>query len=389
MKISESVKFTRGHLSLYFFYLLYFVNLGATSFHSKYYGEIGITDAQIGVLNAMPAFVCVLVQPFWGNLTDNMKYKKTALFIGCTLGGLLYIAANFTTDFLLLLIVITLMTAVTQPVSPVSTAISLEYVQKEGGSFGFIRLLGTLGYQASALMVGFLLTNSLRGILLINGSFLLICTFISFFLPPIEGHQHNAVKKVSFFTLFEDKRIALMLIILGLAEITNMFSVSFLGKLQGDLGVSNIGTGIITVVSIMLEIPFLFFGERLYKKTSIWNWILIAIAVNGLRWLGYAFVKDVTGFILIGIPSVTVMACFEFFPALYLNEITHDEVKASAQSLLSLVTFGVSRIVGSLLGGFISNIIGIQPTYFICFLSMGVIFIFAAFACKKMNAKPL
>ncbi|MCR5273609.1 MAG: MFS transporter [Lachnospiraceae bacterium] len=385
MKVQENIKLSSGHISLYFFYLVFFLNLGATSFQSKYFGEIGISDVELGILNAMPAFVCVLVQPLWGSFSDKVKYKRTTLFIGCFLGAVFYISANFTTDFIPLLITITLMTAAIQPVSPVSTAISLEYVNTNGGSYGFIRLLGTLGYQIAALSVGFILADSLRGLLLLNGIFLMICTLLSFFLPPVEGHQHDIKEKVSFFSLLKDRRIFLMLLILGFAEVTNMYSVTFLGKLQGELGVSNVGTGIITVLSIVLEIPFLFFGERLYKKTTIWNWILIAIAANGLRWLGYAYVKDVIGFIIIGIPSVTVLACFEFFPALYMNEITDDKVKASAQSLLSLVTFGVAKIVGSLLGGFVSERFGIQPTYLICAFIMAIIFALSIIPCRRMN----
>ncbi|MCR5469208.1 MAG: MFS transporter [Lachnospiraceae bacterium] len=385
----HNIKLTRGHFSLYLFYMIYFLNLGAMSFQSKYFGELGISDAELGILNAMPAFVCVLVQPLWGSFTDNQKYKKTTLIIACALAAIFYAAAHFSLEFIPLLICITLMTAVAQPIGPVSSAISLEYVKEKGGNFGFIRLLGTLGYQISALCLGFVFTKSLRGILLMNALFLMICTVIAYFLPPIEGHQHEIKEKVSYFSLLKDKRIALLLLILGLAEITNMFSVSFIGKLQGNLGFNNAMTGIITVLSIILEIPFLFFGERLYKRMSIWNWVKLAIFVNGLRWLGYAFVDSVWGFILIGIPSVTVLACFEFFPALYLNDVTDDKLKASAQSLLSLVTFGVSRIIGSLLGGCISEYIGIQPTYLLCAIVMAGIFVLACFAFKNQTSVKL
>jgi len=382
----KNIKLSRGHIALYGFFFVHFLYLGTSSFFGKYYGEIGITDSQIGLINAMPAFVCVLIQPLWGIYSDNAKYKRNAVILGSAIGGIVFLIANSFTSFIPLLIAMTLASAAIQPATPVATAISLEYVEEKGGSFGFIRLLGTVGYQIAALVVGIVMATSLKGMFALMGIFLIISALISFWMPPVEGHQHGK-EKVNYFSVLKDKRMALMLLIIFLAEITVMFNMSFIGKLQSDLGLNNTATGIITVISVLLEIPFLFFGERIYKKMSMWKWLLVALLVNGLRWIAYAHVSSVVGFILIGIPGVTVLACFEFFPALYVDEITGDEMKASAQSILTLTAFGLGKIIGSMVGGVVSEAIGLQTTYNVCGAIMIALFAIFLVPCIRMEKK--
>ena len=66
---------------------------------------------------------------------------------------------------------------------------------------------------------------------------------------------------------------------------------------------------------------------------------------------------------LFQLPGVTVLACFEFIPAFYLSTHVSDEMLGSAQSMLSLVIFGAGRIIGSLLGGLVSQRAGIPAVF--------------------------
>ncbi|MDD3335693.1 MAG: MFS transporter [Eubacteriales bacterium] len=104
-------------------------------------------------------------------------------------------------------------------------------------------------------------------------------------------------------------------------------------------------------------------GDKLYRKTSIWNWLLIAFLLNSVRWLGIACCKSVLAMILFNIPAVTVTACFEFMCCLWLNDHVPAELNGSAQSVLGFISLGLARVIGSLLGGIVSDKLGI-PTVF-------------------------
>ena len=61
--------------------------------------------------------------------------------------------------------------------------------------------------------------------------------------------------------------------------------------------------------------------------------------------------------------SISHLACFEFLPFMYLGRVSRKELQASAQSLYQMISFGVARIVGALLGGFIADATGIPTVY--------------------------
>ncbi|MEG1427531.1 MAG: MFS transporter, partial [Oscillospiraceae bacterium] len=318
----------RYSIFLYVFYGMYFLAMGMTSFIPKYFGEIGMSDSQIGILMSVPGICGIFFQSFWGILSDRVTYKRNILLFAALAGGFVYFITGFSTNFWLILMGMIVITLLFLPVTPVSSSIALEYTEKVGLSFGPIRMSGTIGYQIGALVIGFILVASLKGIFQIIGVLYMLAALTAIFLPPVQGHQHGK-EKISPLFLLKDKRLLLLLLICFVACTTSAFYMTFFTKHLGDLGIGNDVTGIITVVSVLLEIPFLLFSQKLYPKMSIWHWLILGLILNGVRWIGLGFAKDIGGVLICNIPAVSIMACFEFFPALYINEISPKELKGT------------------------------------------------------------
>ena len=81
------------------------------------------------------------------------------------------------------------------------------------------------------------------------------------------------------------------------ATIPTQFYTSFFAKHLGDLGMGNGIASVITFFSVALELPFLAMGDRLFKKMSVWNWLLVGMALNGVRWLGSVSYTHLDGFL--------------------------------------------------------------------------------------------
>lgn len=350
------------YISLYAFYFVYFIATGISTFVPKFYGEIGMSDGQIGILTSVPTLVALALTPLIGTLTDRVSRKRYLLSVLLVLMACTCLAVGRSTGFLTLLIAVSGYTICTTTVSPLATTISLEYTRQIHRDFGPIRLAGTVGYQAGALLVGVLLSQSLKSLYPLMGVVALLACGVTFLMPNIEGHQHHQ-EKVPLTRLFADRHVCCLYLIIFFAGIATQFHSSFFSKHLGDLGMSNATVSLITLFSVMLELPFLFFGDRIARKTNIWNWLLIGIACNGVRWLGLSFCKSALPIILFQLPGVTVLACFEFFPALYLARRVSPEQIGTAQSLLTLTTFGAAKIVGSLIGGQICEYTGIPALF--------------------------
>lgn len=356
----------RKLLSLYLFYAAFFFSTGLTSYAGKFYGEIGLQDWQIGLIPAVSAFAALLTQPMWGTAADRVRYKRNVLtFALVCAAAFAFVVQSVVSWYIPLLLVLTMINLFTQSVSPISNAIAIEYTSSIGRDFGPVRMMGTVGYQVIILAAGFFFAKSLNGLYYAYGVLLLLAALTTRLLPKVEGHQHGRTK-ISFTAVFKNRDISLMLCLVFLAQVCSQFYIAFFSKHLGDLGVSNSLTGVITMLSVALEIPFLIFGDKLMRKMSIWKWIWIGLLVNGTRFLILSVAKTPLPIILSNFSSVALMACFEFFPAIYLSRAVSKELRGSIQSTYTMIAFGASKIVGSLLGGFIAEATGIPTVFAIC-----------------------
>lgn len=377
-------------LSLYLFYTTYFFSIGVTTYAGKFYGEIGLSNSQISLISAVPAFIALFAQPIWGSISDRSKYKRNVLTVALIIAACFaFVVQPVVQWYWPLLLVLTLMSVFTLPVIPVSNAIAIEYTRDTGHEFGPVRMMGTVGYQLIILLAGFFFTTSLNGLYTVYGILLLVAALTTRMLPLVQGYQHGK-EKLSFTVFFKDKSLLLLFCLVFLAQMCSQFYLAFFSKHLGDLGISNATTGIITTLCVILELPFLFFGDKLMKKASIWRWMWIGLILNAVRFLGLSMVKTPVLIVVFGILSVGLMACFEFFPAIYLNKAVAKELRGTVQNTYNMIAFGVSRIVGTLIGGQIADHTGIATV----FGAQGVILLIAAIVMavplhRRAKADPM
>lgn len=358
------------YYSLFVFYFVYFIMNGFSAFVPKYFGEIGLSDGMIGIVTSVSTVVAVICGPLMSVMTDRVPKKRYMLTALTLMLAISYFLVDVCSSIVPLILASSLYVTFYNTILPLANTISLEYTRQIGRDFGKIRLLGTAGYQVGALIAGAVLAVSLDNLFPMMGAILLVCCGITFTMPNIEGHQHKK-EKVPLSRLFADRHVRWMYIIVFFGTVASQFYMAFFTKHLGDLGMSNTVVSWITIISVMLELPFLYFGDRLANKLSIWNWLLIGILLNGVRWIGLAYSTSVTAILLFQIPSVTVLACYEYFPALYLSRRVPAELSGSAQNMLGVIIFGVAKVVGSFVGGQVCEYTGI-PTMFLVLGIMGI-----------------
>lgn len=128
------------------------------------------------------------------------------------------------------------------------------------------------------------------------------------------------------------------------------------------------------------EIPFLLFAHKILKKIGFKNMLLISGTITGIRWLLLSLATQVGQAV-----AIQILHCFGFAAliltiSIYINENVPNELKASGQSLNTLTGIWFPRVVGSVLGGVISQVIDLKQIFFIssviCFASIIVFYIF-------------
>lgn len=351
------------YFSLYIHHLIYFLGLGASTFLPKLYGEMGLSNSQIGVLSSIPTVFALVLMPMFGTMSDRVSQKRYLLLALLLLLAASNVLAYYSEGFLLLFVATALYTIFSNAVRPITAAISLEYTRQIGKQYGPIRLFGSVGYQLGALLVGMVMSHSLRNLYPLMAVTTVLTAATVLIMPDVKGHQHNR-QKVPFTRIFADGHLRWLYLLILLCGVGYQFHSSFFTKYLGDLGMSNSVISWITVLGVMAELPFFFFGDRIARLTNIWNWMLIGMLMCGLRWIGQAYATDALPIILLQIPGVAIIACLDFFPSIYLSRKVSDEQLGTAQSLLTLTTFGAARVIGGLIGGKVCEYVSI-PTVFL------------------------
>lgn len=357
--ISMSDKYYRRLVVLYG---VYFLALGASSYTSIFLSGRGMDNAQIGLLMSVAPLTALIAQPIWGLAGDRAKYKRTVLAIAFFGAGAMALLYDRVQGFWPLLAIMCAYNVFSQALNPAAQTLSIEYSASTRQGFGPIRMSGSITYQLIALALGFILTGSMQGLYRIMGAIFLFCGAYSFLMPPIPGHQHKS-KRVSPLLLLRDKRIVLILAMTFFGKTASMFYMSFYSKYVQELFGSNSIMSTLTFLSVVMEIPFLFFSKRFMKKLNVTQWILLGLGVNAVRFISIAFTKSLPMMILLQLPAVSVMACFEFYPSLYMNSIAPKELLGSVQSLNVIATFGMTQLTGTLIGGYLANALGLQATF--------------------------
>ena len=352
--------------TLHLYFAVYFIAMGMSTFAPKYYGEIGLSDGRIGLISSVMAFVGLFMQPVWGMLADRARYKRTVLTVALALAGAMcLLVPTASGGFLTLLAALTLYSTFLLPAVPVGTAISMEYTAAHGHSYGPVRMMGTVGYQVGILATGLLLAKSLRGLYPVMGAALLLAAGSALLLPKVQGHQHHR-ERISLTVFLHNRELLTLLVVVFLASIGHQFNLNFFSKHLGDLGIGNTVPGLIATLSVVLEIPFLLVGDRLMKRFSIWRWMTIGLVIGAIRFALLSVLRSPVPIVLAQSLGIAHLACFEFFPMVYLGRVTSRELQASSQSVLQMGSFGIARIVGSLVGGLIADVTGIPAVYAMC-----------------------
>lgn len=375
----------RRNIQLYYFFVLYaliYIGNGIYGpFISIYLKGIGLNGATIGSLMALGPFVAVIAQPVWGMAGDRAKSKNSvlkALLAGSAVAVALY---PLSTNIYFLFTIIMIYTFFQTSVTPISDTITLEHIDSAGGNFGHIRLSGTIGYAIAAVVTGFFVKENVTNMFVLYFLVLAATFLVVFKLPPVKGHQSEG-NKLSMWKLFQNRELVLLMSLNGVVQITLGFYYSFFSIYCKEMGGDDILIGWAMFVSAISEIPFLLFADKILKKLGVKGTLLISAGGTGVRWLLTSLVTNPYMFLPLSLMHSMGFAILTFSMATYINKSVPKELRASGQTMNSLIGLGLARIIGSMGGGFLSDLVGIRQVFqyvaildFIAAAAFGAIFL--------------
>ena len=347
---------------------------------SKYLIAIKFDGGQIGWIYSTFS-VAMIVSPFIvGMIADRFFSAQKVLGVLNLVGAVTLFAITRTTDFSVFFILFLLYCLTFAPCIALTSSISMRQMTAPEKEFPFIRVMGTVAWIVVTNVIGWLGWGDKVNIFYVSLAVSALLGLYSFTLPDtpptIKGpvSAANIVGKDAF-VLFKDRSFAIFFIasILiciplsfyyswGNPSITDAYKAAFPNTDPTKFYVENkMSLGQASEVFFMLLIPFA------YRRFGI-KWILV---VALLAWIarfllfGYANASTAEWMLYGGILLHGI--CFDFFfvsGMIYTDLKAGPRIKSQAQGLISLATYGVGMLIGSVVGGYVQKMYttGTGPT---------------------------
>lgn len=335
-----------------------------STFIPVYLDGIGLSKSIIGALMAVGTLVSIITQPLWGMACDrssNMNFLLMAMFLGSAISMILY---PLSTGFVFIVIITSAYATFQSSIIPVSDAMVLEYMENRRWKYGPVRMAGSIGYALMSILAGLLARHNINVIFLLYFCISMIAFINVFRLPKIRGHQSNG-SKASMWGVFKSRQLVTLLAFHFVIQITFGFYYSFFPIHYVQLGADSGFLGMSMVISAFSELPFLLFADKIIKRFGI-NKILISSAlIISIRWMLTGIVKNINLLLLVSAAHGWSFIVFSYCMATFINKNVPKELKASGQAMNALLCIGLARVIGSSIGGIISDVTGFSQVFWI------------------------
>ena len=324
--------------------------------------NLGYNGAVIGGIFSTISIAAIISPLFVGIIADRFFEAQRVLAVSHVIGaGILYYISSVsdpdTFYWILLLYSIFYM-----PTLALTNAVSFYQMTSPEKEFPGIRVLGTIGWIIAGLIISFAKLEASSTQFIVAAIASLVTGLYCFTLPttPSEskGEPINVGKLLGLdaLKLMKNRNFAVLVISSFLVSIPLNFYFAFANNFLNEAGMefaaAKMTLGQASEIIFMLLMPF-FFSRLGVKKMIlvgilawIFRYVLFAYGDNQtMVWMFY------TGILLHGI-------CYDFFfvtGQIYVDNEAPEEVRASAQGLITLATYGIGMYLGAIIAGQIVN----------------------------------
>ncbi|MBP6557623.1 MAG: nucleoside permease [Flavobacterium sp.] len=402
MKLTTRLQLSTMMFFNFFVWGIWFVTMG--TYLTK--GDIEATGAQTGLAYGTQCLGAIIAPFIVGMIADKFFAAQKILGILHLAGaGLLYVISSSTTfdSFYSLLLIYMILF---MPTLALVNSISLNQIKDAEKEFSNIRVWGTVGWIASGLTIGWMAWEAKPETLnitflvgaVVSAAFGVFCFFLPNTPPPKAGKSVSISETLGLDALkiLADKNylvffIASILICIPLAfyygQANQFLNESGLDKAAGKMTMGQMSE---TLFLILMPLFFVRFGIKQMLLIGMLAWIVRYLLfaygnVDDNLWMLYA------GIILHGI-------CYDFFfvtGQIYTDQKAGEQVRSSAQGLITLATYGVGMYIGFYIAGMIVDQNSLEGGLhnwnkiwiFPCLFATGIALMFFVFFREKAKVK--
>lgn len=359
-------------------YALYYAALACLSpFLTLYYQQQGLSGTQIGVLAGLVPLLTLLSSPFWSGIADATRRYREVLTLA--IAGLLgAVVALFLADgFPAMVGAVALYALFFGPIMPLIDNAVMNLLGARRGDYGRVRLWGGVGWGVAATLIGPLLqraglTWSFYGFWL----FMAACLVVATRLPMAAGEARHAYR-AGLGILLRKAPFLLFLFVSLIFGVGMGVMNSYLFLYLEQLGAARSLMAWTLTVATISELPFWFISGPLMTRFGVNSLLAFGLAASAARYLALAFMGAPWLALPISLLHGPSFAVFWAAGVAAADEAAPSGLGATAQSLFSIMMFGLGAALGGFIGGPAFEAIGFERLFSILgWMTLGALAVF-------------
>ena len=345
-------------------FFCYYMAFGAfLPFINLYYQRIGLTGVQIGTLSSIPLLVMSTTSVLWGGIADVLRLHRRILSTSLFLTPIVVFILSRTTEYSILIPLVIAYAFFSTPIIPLLDNAALEAVETHGGTYGGLRVWGSIGWMASTWMVGELIERFDTPWLFYSYITLMGLTFIVSIFQPVKskiirssfGHNlHRLITRRDFIFF----TISIFLLAVAMGSVNNFFSLYMDG-----LGAGEGAIGLAWSIAALSEIPVMLSSGTIMRRIGDKGLLKIAFITYAFRWLVYSFIQVPALVLPVQLLHGLSYGAFQVGGVTYVNDRTPKSMRTTGQAIFTTISYGIGPIIGALIGGYFYDTVGMTTLF--------------------------
>ncbi|NHW39488.1 MFS transporter [Paenibacillus aceris] len=354
----SSSNLLRSFNFLYFALLAMFV-----SFLPVYLDAQGLPATKIGLIIGTGGIITIFSQPLWGMISDKTKTIKKVMLLLLACSSLVGYMLYTSNSFIVLLLFTMFLYFFLMPLDPLTESLNFQTAEANRVSYGSIRTFGAIGYAVMSLAVGYAIQYlGLNSLGFLFAGIGVISLIICLALPdaPVTG---KPITLKSLRNFLGNKETIWFMVLIFIVAVPQRINDTFLGVYLRKLGGSPELVGqawFLAAGSEILVFALSFWWLRKGKELAI---IAFSAFFYFIRFLLSSWITEPHALVYLQLLQTFTFPIFYSAAIQYLYRIVPEEWRATGQTVLALLFFGVSGIVASYLGGWFYESFGGKTLY--------------------------
>jgi len=335
----------------YFIWGAWYVTMGTYLLSS-----LEVNASQVGAAYANLSIAAIFSPFFVGLIADRFFSAQKVLGILHLMGAITLYYISTVEIFQNFWWLILLYTVLYMPTMSLANSISFSQMKDPGKEFPRIRVLGTVGWIAAGLLIGFMELETSNMTFRIAAYCSVVLGIMSFFLPSTPPSGKNAsissILGLDALVLFKQKSFIVFFISSIIICIPLAFYYNFANPFLNDIGMENAAAKM--TMGQVSEFLFMLLMPLAFRKLGIKKMMLIGMFAWVLRYLLFAYGDMGSGIWMLYFGIIIHGVCYDFFfvsGQIYIDNKSQPSFRNSAQGLITFATYGIGMFIGSFVSG--------------------------------------